>query len=734
MSRKRTFRTVISCVLVVSMLLPYVEAVVPSYSKVLQYDTFVEPYEDAAADYFHTGAASSSDREIAELMACTDISLDDSGRTASVHLEQDAGLTPGEVKSLFGALPYAETDPAETDPVYRLQAEILQIYRIRPEIQMIQDGFGYTYEEIDSAIFYHGDIGTLQKSLKGFLTAEKYYSLRPEEKSDILDLIFGGYTNSQAFAAYVSSSILNKPIQQLIMDKQTEIVEGRACTEEAFLEEDQEEDRRSLAALMGIPYATLEAFLEDSAESLESLKAVYTQTRRHFYRNKNEQQVLSANAAQDAEREYTPEEICDQIRVIIAIRLTKSQGTNSIVYGYDGFNRQTSATVNGVSTSYTYGPDGLRTGKGSVSYVWSGGELVLEGNTRYFYGLDLIAELTDYEFDEVYYFHDAHGNVVTTSHRAINYTANSALEGEDQGAVQRKPDPSEFEYIFSGQEWYDAFGVRDSSIVKSGFGYCGEYQDRETQNYYLRARYYDPTIGRFLAEDTHWNPTNRIYGDNPVEMSSGPIPDVTAVMQSGNLHAYCANNPVMYVDRDGEIGVLATIAIGAGIGALVSGGLQIFKNIKSGETWTKGLGKALLAGGVSGAISVIPIPGVNAWVVVTVTGAAGNLAGQMIAGEVKSAKDVVSALGAGAAAGIIGKGSADLLSKEFQLYFQTLTRAQQKNILNNIGHITNRELTQIRQAFKQGISSTELDELVSRYGYDVIISAFVSSTTATAIQ
>ncbi len=157
--------------------------------------------------------------------------------------------------------------------------------------------------------------------------------------------------------------------------------------------------------------------------------------------------------------------------------------------------------MNGVSTSYTYGPDGLRTGKGSVSYVWSGGELVLEGNTRYFYGLDLIAELTDYEFDEVYYFHDAHGNVVTTSHRAINYTANSALEGEDQRAVQRKPDPSEFEYIFSGQEWYDAFGVRDSSIVKSGFGYCGEYQDRETQNYYLRARYYDPEIGRFVNED-----------------------------------------------------------------------------------------------------------------------------------------------------------------------------------------------------------------------------------------
>lgn len=248
----------------------------------MQGDIFVEPYAETNADYFHIGIDTSVDRDLEELLACTDISMDGKGRTASVHLEQNAGLTPSEVKSLFGQITYAEANTVELDPVYELQAEILQIYRIRPEIQMIQDGFGYTYEEIDSAIFYHGDIGTLQKSLKGFLTAEKYYSLRPEEKSDILDLIFGGYTNSQAFAAYVSSSILNKPIQQLIMDKQTEIVEGRACTEEAFLEEDQEEKRKALAALMGIPYITLDTFLEDSIENIESLKTAYTQARSNF--------------------------------------------------------------------------------------------------------------------------------------------------------------------------------------------------------------------------------------------------------------------------------------------------------------------------------------------------------------------------------------------------------------------------------------------------------------------
>lgn len=30
------------------------------------------------------------------------------------------------------------------------------------------------------------------------------------------------------------------------------------------------------------------------------------------------------------------------------------------------------------------------------------------------------------------------------------------------------------------------------------FRYCGEYFDKETGTYYLRARYYDPAIGRFI--------------------------------------------------------------------------------------------------------------------------------------------------------------------------------------------------------------------------------------------
>ena len=62
---------------------------------------------------------------------------------------------------------------------------------------------------------------------------------------------------------------------------------------------------------------------------------------------------------------------------------------------------------------------------------------------------------------------------------------------------------------------YDAFGVeKDADIADANpFRYCGEYFDAETGAYYLRARYYTPTLGRFMSEDTHWNPSNTVYGE-----------------------------------------------------------------------------------------------------------------------------------------------------------------------------------------------------------------------------
>ena len=99
------------------------------------------------------------------------------------------------------------------------------------------------------------------------------------------------------------------------------------------------------------------------------------------------------------------------------------------------------------------------------------------------------------------------------------------------------------------------------------FRYCGEYYDGETKTYYLRARYYDPNIGRFTQQDTHWTTANSIYGDNPQKIneredklglkSYSYAPQITAVMQSGNLYVYGVNNPVAFCDRSGCAGELA---------------------------------------------------------------------------------------------------------------------------------------------------------------------------------
>ena len=77
--------------------------------------------------------------------------------------------------------------------------------------------------------------------------------------------------------------------------------------------------------------------------------------------------------------------------------------------------------------------------------------------------------------------------------------------------------------------FYDAFGNKqtDTDTSTNPFEYCGEYFDDETGLIYLRNRYYDPTIGRFITED--------------------PIRD------GENWYVYAGNNPVNFVDTWGLV-------------------------------------------------------------------------------------------------------------------------------------------------------------------------------------
>ena len=76
---------------------------------------------------------------------------------------------------------------------------------------------------------------------------------------------------------------------------------------------------------------------------------------------------------------------------------------------------------------------------------------------------------------------------------------------------------------------YDAFGniIQKTEKVENRFCYNGEMLDPVTRQYYLRARFYNPVIGRFTQEDTY-------YGDGL------------------NLYQYCQANPIGYVDPSGH--------------------------------------------------------------------------------------------------------------------------------------------------------------------------------------
>ena len=157
--------------------------------------------------------------------------------------------------------------------------------------------------------------------------------------------------------------------------------------------------------------------------------------------------------------------------------------------------------------------------------------------------------------------------------------------------------------------------------------YCGEYYDGETKTYYLRARYYDPNIGRFTQQDTHWNTANSIYGDNPQKINEREdklglktysyAPQITAVMQSGNLYVYCGNSPTSYTDPNGSewyhwlIGGLivaaattaSTIAAGAFIGTSLMLSIAILDaDITSIETFNSSADWATVGGAFTGGL------------------------------------------------------------------------------------------------------------------------------------
>lgn len=199
-------------------------------------------------------------------------------------------------------------------------------------------------------------------------------------------------------------------------------------------------------------------------------------------------------------------------------------------FGYNGNNQLESFTgPDNIATTYLYNGIGLRTSKTTREetrgFYYNNGSIVLETgndgqtlatNTR---GLRLISRET--ESDTMYYLHNTRGDVVkltdATGNIIIDYTYDPFGNGKE---------------VDSNKFGMNGFNPQPLAEIDNPFRYSGEYFDSETGNYYLRARYYDPAIQRFITEDSYKGQSTKPF--------------------TLNSYSYCMNDPINHVDPSGN--------------------------------------------------------------------------------------------------------------------------------------------------------------------------------------
>ncbi|MBH5320960.1 hypothetical protein I6N90_24550, partial [Paenibacillus sp. GSMTC-2017] len=186
-------------------------------------------------------------------------------------------------------------------------------------------------------------------------------------------------------------------------------------------------------------------------------------------------------------------------------QLTKVSGThNSVTYSYTGEGLLYERTENQVKSRYYYDANRLLIGEANVT---------AEGLSQMKY----------------VYIHDLNGKLIGRHDVVANKMQYYQLNGHgDVVALVDEQGQKLNEYR------YDIWGLplEERETVPNILKYSGEYWDKTTKLQYLRARWYDPSMGRFINEDT--------YEGEP----GNPL--------SQNLYTYVHNNPLIYTDPTGH--------------------------------------------------------------------------------------------------------------------------------------------------------------------------------------
>lgn len=204
------------------------------------------------------------------------------------------------------------------------------------------------------------------------------------------------------------------------------------------------------------------------------------------------------------------------------------------------------------------------------------------------------------------------------------------------------------EYIAFGEILFE----EHATSFSSPYLFNGKELDRETNLTYYGARYLDMKASLWLSVDPLMFKED--FFDEPESSNGGGF-------NSFNLtsYAFSYNNPVKYVDPDGECPNCATAAAGALIGGIIGGaieaGTQLYKNGKV-DNW-KAVGGAAVQGAVVGGAAGFT-GGASLLVTAGVSGGAnavGGAASRAIQGQKTTVRDVVVDGTVGAVLGAGGK-------------------------------------------------------------------------------
>jgi len=257
---------------------------------------------------------------------------------------------------------------------------------------------------------------------------------------------------------------------------------------------------------------------------------------------------------------------------------SQKQGANGISdtinYHYDINNHLTSITDGNTQTlaSYQYGPFGRRLSKtvagNSRYYLYNQQGLIAEyssqgqAQSRYGYRPDNIWG-TSPVFIET-------GSMANPDNKQVYYYQNDHL-----GTPYKIIDNTGF-VVWGAQ--FDSFGqahLDNNNLIVNNFRFPGQYYDEESGLHYNWHRYYDPALGRYISSD-------------PIGLAGG-----------ANRYGYSYQNPVIYMDVDGRVGVTL---IAAGVGGVIGG------TIAGVSAWSSGGGindilTAFAGGAVTGMVT-----------------------------------------------------------------------------------------------------------------------------------